>query len=284
MKMSKQNLGIAGIGEKALQTSSKTRKIVGEILACCFIIPLCTCFVCNLAISGRLDWFFVVVASLLVVAAITVVPFAVKRRRIAWTSIAFSATTVLLLFVTCVFTGGDWFALASIPTIYGLIVLLLPFVLFEQKTGWISTHKGIVCMMADTIFLFSVIGVCGYYFGSADYWRISLMTSAAGIVYSWIVFLFCRYTKFNALIKAGILMIFSGISMPVVSDYVNTIVNHERYRTFADFDLAHWTERTVSPNVMFVIVLTCAVLGLTMMILGLVFRYNDKREADYENN
>ena len=70
------------------------------------MIPVIVCLICNLAIGHALDWFFIVLTALLVVASVTLVPMLVVEKKAVYTVLAFTGTLVLLLF-TCCFTHTE---------------------------------------------------------------------------------------------------------------------------------------------------------------------------------
>ena len=50
---------------------------IGLAMVGVLMVPVIVCLICNLAIGHALDWFFIVLASLLLVASITVLPLLV---------------------------------------------------------------------------------------------------------------------------------------------------------------------------------------------------------------
>lgn len=72
-----------------------------------YSIALLTCFICNLAVSHRLDWFFIVLFSLGLAFSVTSLPVLLKREKIA-ISMGSGSLALLLLLLTCrLYTGGE---------------------------------------------------------------------------------------------------------------------------------------------------------------------------------
>ena len=90
---------------------SKKMVTAGSITAAVLLIPVIVCLICNLAIGHALDWFFIVLTALLVVASVTLVPMLVVEKKAVYTVLAFTGTLVLLLFTCCFYTHGNWFSL-----------------------------------------------------------------------------------------------------------------------------------------------------------------------------
>ena len=63
-----------------------------------------------------LDWFWLVLTGELVGASLTLLPILVKQYRGVITLGGFTLSLELLLLAACLFSGGDWFLLASAAT------------------------------------------------------------------------------------------------------------------------------------------------------------------------
>ena len=113
-------------GAKRLRRRSA---LVGSAVSGLFMIPILVCLVINIVSELTMSWFFVVIASLCVAASLTVVPLMVPRDKLFWTFCAFCVSLMVLLAVTCLYTGGDWFWIASSATLFGLSAVFLPFLI-----------------------------------------------------------------------------------------------------------------------------------------------------------
>ena len=140
--------------EHAKQERRKTITI-GIGMAGILMIPVIVCLICNLAIGHGLDWFFIVLAALLLTASLTVLPMLVQENRLLWTLGGSVISLILLLFVICIYTGGEWFLLAVIPTIFGLSVLFMPYVIRKIHLPKVLAHSKtlIVVLWEDVFFL-----------------------------------------------------------------------------------------------------------------------------------
>ncbi|MBD5514514.1 MAG: RNA polymerase sigma factor [Lachnospiraceae bacterium] len=59
--------------------------IAGTAIAGIFMIPVLVCLIVNLTIGAALDWFFIVLASLIVAASLIVVPLVMPENKFLWT-------------------------------------------------------------------------------------------------------------------------------------------------------------------------------------------------------
>jgi hypothetical protein len=100
----------------------------GAVIAGIFSIPVWVCLIVNLAAGAALDWFFIVLAALLVAASLIVVPILMPQNKLLWTFCAFTASLMVLLGVCCLYSRGTWFWVAASACLFGLGVIFLPFV------------------------------------------------------------------------------------------------------------------------------------------------------------
>ncbi|MCM1386157.1 MAG: zf-HC2 domain-containing protein [Bacillus sp. (in: Bacteria)] len=242
---------------------------IGICTAAILMIPVIVCLICNLAIGHGLDWFFIVLASLLVTASLSVVPLIMEEHRGLWTLGSFTASLLLLLLTTCIYTHGNWFFLASIPTLFGLSVVFMPYVIHcIPLPEPAAHHKGLLVMLWDTIWLYGVIIVCGFHSSTADYWRVALEITNFCLLLPWILFLIIRYFKSNAFIKAGICTLFAGIFCSVIN-YVVALVLRD--------PLNHPMNWILWNNAAYDILITTIPLGIIFLIIGYCKKKRDAR-------
>lgn len=210
----------------------RTATTIGIITAGVLLIPVVVCLICNLAIGHGLDWFYIVLASMLMVASVTVIPMLVYEKKIYYSILAFTGSLLLLLLTCCIYVRGDWFFLVSIPTILGLSVVLMPYVITQvpfEKGGTfmqkISNHKGLLTMLWDSAWLYATIVVCGFHSTDEMYWRVSLPVTTLCATIPWVIFLVIRYTKVRPVTKSGIIVGLLGL-----------------YTLFANDILMYWIE------------------------------------------
>lgn len=96
---------------------------------------LLSCAIVNLATAHRLDWFFIVLFSVLLCASILLVPSlcALDSKWERWRPLlsfgGFTASLLLLLLSICLYCGGNWFFVAAAACLFALSLLILPFLL-----------------------------------------------------------------------------------------------------------------------------------------------------------
>ncbi len=87
------------------------------------------CAIGNLASRGRLDWFWIAAAAVMMAASLTLLPALVERHKYAAAIGGFTVSLLLLLLFCALWSAGGWFLQAAPLVLLGLSVFLLPLVL-----------------------------------------------------------------------------------------------------------------------------------------------------------
>jgi len=206
-------------------------------------------------------------------ASLTVVPLIMEERKGLWTLGSFTGSLTLLLLTCCIYTGGDWFAVAMIPILFSLSVLFAPFVIAQiPLKGFASTNKGLLAMIVDTVLLFAVVIVSGLYGGyGADFWQNGLIITSISLLFPWVLFLIIRYLKANAFVRAGLSVVFSGIFLSVIESMIDFILYGKFRIKFAnEANLLVWNANTIDSNVTLLILISGFVIGGVLLIVGLL--------------
>lgn len=249
---------------------------IGLCTAGILMIPVIVCLICNLAIGHALDWFFIVLAALLLTASLTVVPLMVQENRGMWTLSGFVTSLLLLLFTVCLYTKGRWFFLAAVPTILGLSVIFAPYVLYHLNLPEpLNRCKGLIAMLWDTLWLYALILVCGLYIDAPGYWRPALEISSFCLLLPWALFLVIRYSRLPSLTKAGICTLISGIFGASVNSVVSLILREPAKPLFHE-GLLIWSNVTVNTVTSFLFLLTTIPAGILLIAAG----YAGKHKKD----
>lgn len=147
--------------EKAMVIKNQARRFkrrsaaVGSVISGLFMIPILVCLIVNLTTGHALDWFFVVVAGLMVAASLIVVPLMMPDSKLFWTFCAFTVSLVILLAVCALYTGGSWFFVAASASLFGLSVVFLPFAIRAKPIKpWVEGHNKALLVLAVDFILF----------------------------------------------------------------------------------------------------------------------------------
>lgn len=157
----------------------------------CYSLAAVVCFIADLASDGALSWFWVVLASLLTAASLTLTPaLAPERMGGVWTAGAFTLAIELLLGVCCLYTGGDWFFVAGMSVLFGLCLLLLPLVLLRLPLPEaLVSREALLCLGADLALLLGLLGVCCAYTDGDWFWitAVSVLFAASILLLPFVI-------------------------------------------------------------------------------------------------
>lgn len=247
----------------------KRSATIGICTAGILMIPVIVCLICNLAIGHALDWFFIVLASLLVVASITVVPMIIRENTLLWTLGSFVFTLVLLFLVLCIYTKGNWFLLATVPTIFGLSVIFMPYVVSRiPLPDVLANKKGILVMLWDTVWLFAIIIACGFYSTYETYWRIALQITAFCSILPWLIFICIRYFKLHPYTKAGIITILAGCYTAFTNDVIGWILDGSFKIEMFQANLLYWDLNHLDANLRMITMVIFSIFGCALIVVG----------------
>ena len=96
---------------------------VGSVVSGLFMVPILICLIVNLSVGSSLDWFYMVLGGLAIVASWTLVPLMVPRNKLFWSFCAFVLSILFTLAVCCFYTHGNWFFLAASAVLFGFALI-----------------------------------------------------------------------------------------------------------------------------------------------------------------
>lgn len=252
-------------------TKSQKRKtlMVGSCIAGILCIPILVCLIVNLAVGHALDWFFIVLTSLMVFASLVVVPLVVEKKKGLCTIGSFTVSLMLLLMTCAIYTKGDWFWVVSSSVLFGLSVVLMPYIAYNVPVGgFLKRHKGLFILGVDVILLFTMLLCIGIYVNNTMYWKATppIVMFTTGFV--WVIFLVCRYLKVSKFIRAGITCILVG-GFAFLIDYVIDMIFDDN-PVWPVMDFRTWNMETLDGNIDWIILITFAVIGIILIGVGLI--------------
>lgn len=266
------------VGEYTRHVKKRSAMIAGAIAAV-LAVPILVCLIVNLATGHGLDWFFIVLTSLMVVASFTIVPLTVEKRKYTMTVVAGTGSVLLLLLTCAIYSGGNWFFTAALPVLLGVCIFFLPGILYQLPLkGFLAGNKGLFCMLLNTVLLFAVVFYSIFYSGyGKESLYIAFLDTIFPLAFSWILFLLIRYFPVNGLIKAGICTILTGIVSSFSNDFYQLIHNGEKALTITNANFTMWnTDMVINANVYLIILVSCLIIGIPLFVLG-IWRHLHKK-------
>ena len=257
--------------EKHLRKERKRSTMIGMITAAVLMIPLIVCLICNLAVGHALNWFFIVLASLILFASITVVPLLVNDKKILWTFCSFTISLVALLGTICIYTEGTWFYIVVIPSVAGLVICLMPFLIrYIPLPTRVRKHKALITMIIESLAVFSIIIAAGIYTKYPGYWAVAIPITSYGLLTPWAIVLILRYLPISKMFRASITSLVSGLLLAFVNDVVNWSIGEFNGISLVSADFSNWNTYTNDGNVGWCIIAAGVIFALIFAILGCV--------------
>lgn len=238
-----------------------------------YSIALLTSFICNLAVSHRLDWFFIVLFSLGLAFSVTSLPVLLKREKIA-ISMGSGSLALLLLLLTCgLYTGGEWLWMGfSIVA----VCLVLPWGIYAlwRFYGKHLLPLGLVILTLWTYGLLAVICLV-----TGGHWLLSLAYPIVTLCYAfvWAVFAVAYWAPIHPCLKAAAYVALAALAIPLGTGLAELLVGPgSGSMTFSSY--FNWNEKLeavsyeqmVGNRLLFVSLLAAAVV---LLATGLVLTW-----------
>ncbi len=253
--------------EKDARKFNNMKKIYMWSLYILYGLAVLTCFICNIAIDHTLSWFYIVLTSIAVSFSLTSLPFLLDKNKGVITLASFVVTLVLLLMTCCLYTGGHWFWLAILSTLYGLTIIFLPFLLRAFVLPKIlSKHKTLICFIIDTIFLFVLVPVAVAYSGAnSDSIILAIKITAVTVVPAWLMMIVIRYLRVNKLYKASICMTIATLVCLLINSFLDMLIDNKPF-ALQKVNFSDWSDEYFSGNVNFIVYLSLLAIALILFI------------------
>lgn len=278
-RMRNNELEIAMSNEKNEVLSQKSeffRKkstIAGLIIAGMLLTPVLICFIVDLATGGGLTWFFIVLASILVAASVTVVPLIVPENKALWTFVSTVGSLVLLLAISAIYTSGKWFFVAAFSVLFGLGVIFLPFVAKAKPVAkYLGNNKGVAVLGADTLLYILMMTAIGLTNRSPGFFASAGAYSMPFLLLIWAFFAIIRYLKCGGLIKGGICTALTGAFILTIDWIMGRIGGYGT--PFPKFNPSVWNYTTSDGNVKWIIMFITGFIGLMLILAGILVNRN----------
>ncbi|MBR3502688.1 MAG: zf-HC2 domain-containing protein [Clostridia bacterium] len=145
----------------AMRQFRRRSATVGLLVTVLIMIPLALILMRSFLVNLQTDWIYIVLASMLVLASVIAVPILVREDKLFWTFCAFTASLMVLLFVTCLYVHGDWFWIASSATLFGLAVAFLPALVHARPVKRLigNSNKALIVVSIDAALFLNMLNM-----------------------------------------------------------------------------------------------------------------------------
>lgn len=266
----------------------------------CFTISLelLLLFCC---IYSKGDWFAVAGISVLFGMTLVFLPFLLPKlplpvylegRKTSLYLVLETALLLLLLLICCIYTGGDWFAVAGISVLFGLGFVIVPVLLHQLPLPeGAKPHKWALYFLVQTVLLTGVVAVSDMWTGSTTFWSVSLPVTIASVLLPWGLLLMVRYLPLNGWLRAAAAVAWIGVWVwlfPLMLEYIlymqygGPVYNPYTLWMWTHFDFTKWEGNQSAINVFAIILMSAFALTAVLTAVGIWREIRGGRSAESE--
>lgn len=228
-----------------------------------YTIALLTCFICNLAVSQNLSWFFIVLTALLTAYSFipTFTSFFKTKKLLVFILTSF-ISICLLLYTCAVYTNTlFWTLTACIGVLMGYVQLFVPILLSKSRLSRFKFTISFFMTFILTVLL--LLNINSWY---------PLMLNSAVLITCYAFFpaiictVICAF-RLDAFIKAGICVALSTV-VYYFTEYVVDILfgtNDANYQ----IDFNNW-KQCLEGNVSFICLTSLLIVGAVLITIGII--------------
>lgn len=242
-------------------------------------IPLLVCLIVNIAIDGRLSWFFIVLASELVIISLTLTPMFFNGRHMLVRVLGFTISLIVLLAVCCFYTNGNWFYIAMISIIFVISLIFMPSAL---RTLWmpvpLGNHRTLVYFIANTFLLFAVLKAVEIFANGNWFLSVAMPITVFCLILPWGCMLIECYAKINRFLKMAGCLGLTTVLVLFFRGFIDRVLGQPYklglYFNFNDFDNMEYFDGNIHAILFF------ALLGSTVAyVIAGIFMKNRNRSV-----
>jgi len=251
-----------------------------------YAVALIPCFICDLATNKGLTWFWIVLSALTLAFTFTNLPKYVKKYKLLFVPLSMFLALTLLLGVCCIYTKGNWFWVAILSVLFGLIAVFVPIYINKyQVFKSIRKFCDFVSVGIDYVALnillvvIDAFSVSNGYASGHWFFKLAFPITLACFLMT-IVLMSVRFLKTNKLLKTSIIL-FLIDCLYLIPPFINVndtaIQNEIDDANIFNADFSRWVpEVTLENNVHLIIALSLLGLSITFLVGGLIL-FKNKR-------
>ena len=199
--------------------------------AAVYAIAIVACFVCNLAIFHTLDWFWIVLTSIMLAFSFTNLPFLVRRNRLSVCLAAATGSLFLLLLSCWRFAGGRWILGGAAVT---AACLVLPWSWWVLRRFY-GRHLPPLFMAVFSLWVFFLLAVIRAFTGGDWLLGFAYPIAALSIGYCWLCFAAVYWLPLGPWVKAAAVCLVTTLFIPLGNALGAALVPGQNTPVFLDY-------------------------------------------------
>lgn len=255
-----------------------------------YVIALIPCFICDLAINRGLTWFWIVLSAFFLSFIFTNLPKLIKKHKLILLPLSIYLSLCLLLGVCCIYTGGNWFWVASLSVLLVVVIVFTPIYISKYKVfSKINKFNDFISIGIDFIMLNLLLIVIYSFIIINDYvnynWYLKIALPIVLIIYILLkVLLSVRFLKINRLLKTSIILflincfcyilpMFIKVNNPAVQKELNKL-------NIFKANFSNWIpDVALANNIHCIIFITLITLSIIFFITGIISHLKRKNKV-----
>lgn len=222
----------AHLQERAAKTWLRLSRGVQRFLLLGYAAALAACFICNLAVSRTLDWFWIVLTSVALSFCLTSLPRFVPRNKLPICLGAASGCLILLLFSCWLLAGGPWI-IAALAIVAACLVL--PWGVWALWRFY-GKHLQPLSLTLASVWVFGLLAVIHAFTGGG--WLLSLAypIAALGVGFVWLL---CAvlWLPVGRWLKLGMVLLLSALANAVTNSFCAWLLPEQEGPALSDYFL-----------------------------------------------
>lgn len=247
--------------------------------AVCYAIAVVTCLICDLAIFHTLDWFWIVLASLMLAFCFTNLPSLIHKNRLSVCLGAATASLLLLLISCWRFAGGWWIIGGATIT---AVCLVLPWSCWAIWRFY-GKHLPPLFMAALSVWVFALLAVIRSFTGGNWLLGFAYPLAALCVGYAWLYFAALYWLPTRPWLKVGSCSLLTAFAVPVVNTAIAALLPSGEVAAWRDY--FRWscliTHEDVGGSSWVNVLLFVVLLAVSMILLavGAVMEVRRRRDT-----
>ncbi len=259
--------------KRSLKKINDAKRLSFMIISGSYLLAILICFICNIAISHKLDWFYIVLVSCLCGWSFcpTCIRYFKKYKLEGFIISTFISLS--LLFITCsIFTSNYWCFIAILSVLLFYFLFFFPFIFYKKE--YINIPKKYFLLIYSSIALLLTISILVI---TNLYINIDLLLGLQITIYvsfPVIIASLINMLVSNKYIKSSLIVLETGLFCYGLNYVLNRLLEPSKNNLYK-MDFSNW-EVCSDGNVSFIVIIATLIISVTLLIIGLTKKYRRK--------